>query len=509
MIKRQWWLLWAAVLVTGCGDGGIQSPDFTPVLQSISVAPATADVELGQTQQFTASGTFTTPPGSASATVVRPLSNVAWSVSDTQRATIDENGLATTLALGTVTVSAQKDGVEGQATLNIVTGDLVEVRVTANPETTDPLPLNGSREYIARGIYTNSPRDDNGDPIPGPINGPVSWTSSNTGVATVTPPTGAKTTVKAQSTGTTTISASSPNKAGTPVTGSVDVEVEQALINGVVAVVPADATVKVGNTQSFVANAEFSNGTTGQVSNDQLDWTSAAPATATVNVDGVATGVAVGSTVITATLKAGVPSNTANRSASADLEVTNPGTDCSRPLNGADGATVSSATSALCVLCNVDDESNVIDANPDNFAKINVPVGLLLADASIRVKAPPGDPIQAGERAGFILGRPAGTLNPLGPVATLELLSSLDVRTYLGGTLTGDTSGASNSLTLSLLGTTAIDGAPSYDDDQVLVSIATTKPYDAIELVFTSGIVSAFAETNVYSAVCGELAPAP
>src|SRR5688572_4668916 len=84
-----------ALGLVGCGDGGIQSPDFTSELVSITVTPATDDVNAGETVQFTAVGNYTTPPGSDTPTTEREVDGVDWSSSDPSIASIDANGLAT------------------------------------------------------------------------------------------------------------------------------------------------------------------------------------------------------------------------------------------------------------------------------------------------------------------------------------------------------------------------------------------------------------------------------
>lgn len=511
MIKRQWWLLFAAVLVAACGDGGVQSPDFTRELQSVTVTPAMPSVPLGATQQFEATGRFTTPPGSPTATVVEPLTDATWSSSNPGVVSIDSvSGLATTVSGGTATITASANGVEGGTVITVAAPELLEVRIRAVNGETGPLPLNGSRRYVAEGIYSNS-TVVGGQRVPGPIAGTVTWSTSNASIVSVDPINGSMTTATGEAIGTATITASSPNNAGTPLTDDVTISVVLAELNALLRVEPDSASVRIGNQQAFVAIGDFSGSTPdGAIANDQLDWTSSANAIATINAGGVATGVTPGDVTIRAQLKDSVPSNDPlQRSAEADLTVLQPGADCSVPLSATSGATVSQSLSALCVLCDVVDEGNIIDDVVDNFAKINVPVGLLLASASVRVTAPAGPAIPAGQSAGFIVGRPAGTLNPLGPIATAELLSSLTVRTLLDGVPANSSDAESNPLRLGLLGFAVIPGGLE-NQDQVLVSIETTQPYNQIELEYTSGLVSAFSETNVFSAVCGTLAaPAP
>lgn len=116
--------------------GGITSNtaslQVTPAaLVSIQVTPATASRYVGQTQQFTATGTYTdgtTPDMSGS---------VSWNSSDTAKATISTGGLATAVATGTTTITATSGAVVSNgATLTLTTpppflptGNLVTARM--------------------------------------------------------------------------------------------------------------------------------------------------------------------------------------------------------------------------------------------------------------------------------------------------------------------------------------------------------------------------------------------
>jgi uncharacterized protein YjdB len=62
---------------------------------------------------------------------------------------------------------------------------------------------------------------------------------------------------------------------------------------------PASAFLTPTTTQQFTATATFGNNTNGDVTS-QVTWTSSSPGVATINSSGLATGVALGSTTITA-----------------------------------------------------------------------------------------------------------------------------------------------------------------------------------------------------------------
>jgi len=88
-------VLFAALLLAGCGAGH-------PNLTTIAVSPTTANAALNQDVVFTANGTFTNN-SSRDLTVADGLS---WKTSNTAVATINDNGSATCIASGTVTVTA-------------------------------------------------------------------------------------------------------------------------------------------------------------------------------------------------------------------------------------------------------------------------------------------------------------------------------------------------------------------------------------------------------------------
>ncbi len=95
---------------------------LTPVLNSISVSPQNPSVNVDDTQQFTATGTY-------SDSSTKDITNdVSWSSSDTSVATISLSGLVTALSSGTSLISASLDGVSDGTTLS-VTADTLTMHV--------------------------------------------------------------------------------------------------------------------------------------------------------------------------------------------------------------------------------------------------------------------------------------------------------------------------------------------------------------------------------------------
>ncbi len=66
---------------------------------------------------------------------------------------------------------------------------------------------------------------------------------------------------------------------------------------------PANPTIAKGAHQTFVANVTFSDGTMSQEKESQTTWTSSDKAVATIDTSGVATGLSIGTTTITAKVR--------------------------------------------------------------------------------------------------------------------------------------------------------------------------------------------------------------
>lgn len=117
----------------------------------------------------------------------------------------------------------------------------------------------------------------------------ATWSSSNASVASVSAGL-----VKATGTGTTAISAALAGQ-----TASVGLTVTPTL--KAILVAPPAPSIALGATQQFTATANYSDGSSKDVSNT-VAWTSSTTSVATVSATGLAKALAVGSTSITATM---------------------------------------------------------------------------------------------------------------------------------------------------------------------------------------------------------------
>jgi hypothetical protein len=110
---------WMAVVVTcclwllvSCGSPSRTNAPAIPTLKSVTLSSASATVDFGSSQQFTAVGNYS--DGSS-----KPLSGVTWATSDARLATVNSTGFASAFNPGHVTVSATSGTITANATLTI------------------------------------------------------------------------------------------------------------------------------------------------------------------------------------------------------------------------------------------------------------------------------------------------------------------------------------------------------------------------------------------------------
>jgi hypothetical protein len=496
--------LWA-LLLAACGDGSIQSPDFTSALTGITAQDKATHSSAvtgaaGKTVQFEAIGKYTVPPGSEEDFSTGTVDDASWDSSDATVATIDGDGLATLVSPGTATITAKKSGFESQATLTVTEAEIVTLSIarandaTQTPVTADNLARGTQRAYVSVATLSN------GAKAIAPL---TTWATSNAAnveLAGQADPTATKilsAPSAATPNGISVITASTPGPGASTISANVTITVTGAELQGNLTVQLDPASpIPINSTTQATAYGQYSDGSTQALSNSNgsIAWSSSDETIATVNpTSGLVTTVAEGTTNIVAKLNAGFePQVTGTRTASTPLLVT--GTVCTSPLLAP--ATVTVTQSALCLLCSVDQPDNLVDASSANYAQANIGVGLLtLSSITVDVHGTQTFPGGPNTNAGFIVGHPAGTL------VSAELLAQVTVSTYLGSNPTGDTSSDSNPLTLDLLGTTLIG-----NNDQALISIASTKSFDSLRLTYNGGLLTALSGLQIYSA-CGTTAP--
>lgn len=171
----------------------------------------------------------------------------------------------------------------------------------------------------------------------------------------------------------------------------------------------------------------------------------------------------------------------------------------------APGAQVTTQASPLCVGCNVEQPNAIVDGNDETFARLSIPLGLLLlSQQSVIVSNPQGAGLTVGEPAGFLISRNSGLLS-------LELLSGVEVATVscdingqncLERERFGDDGGAP--LKLSLLGALGAEGVRLLSTPPLGIASADA---NGLRLDFSAGLLSAAAELNVHTACAVGLPP--
>jgi hypothetical protein len=100
-----------ALFATLSGPASLTVTNAT--LTSITVTPATATIALDDTEQFTATGTF------SDQSTEDLTDQVTWTSSEVSVATMKADGLASTAGTGKTTITATMKGVQGTATLTV------------------------------------------------------------------------------------------------------------------------------------------------------------------------------------------------------------------------------------------------------------------------------------------------------------------------------------------------------------------------------------------------------
>jgi len=271
-----------------------------PNLVSIAVAPATATVSAGNTQAFTATGTYD------NSTTLDITTQVTWSSSNIAVAQVSNaagtNGLATSLTRGTATITASMQGVQGTATLTVTAPTLVAITLTPASAT---IAVGATQAYTVRAVYANG--------TTGPLTG-ASWSSSSTGVATIAagggPGGGA--TATGVGAGTTTITVSYGTDGGVSLsdTATLTVTAPRTLID--IRLTPASATILVNGSQAYTVDGDYNDGTTTPIATGVTlttsDGTVAAVAGGGRGAPGgglLVNGVGAGTATVTATYSAG------------------------------------------------------------------------------------------------------------------------------------------------------------------------------------------------------------
>ncbi|MGB8541649.1 MAG: Ig-like domain-containing protein [Candidatus Acidiferrales bacterium] len=260
--------------VSGAISGSATLTVTAATLVSIAVTAPSLSTAKGTTAQFTATGTF-------SDNSTQNLTNsVTWSSQTTSVATIAADGLATAVGIGTSSIKATLGAVNGSATLTVTAATLVSIAVTpANPT----IGTTATEQFTATGTYTDNSTQN--------LTTTVTWSSSQTNIATISNTAGTNGLASAAANGTTTIQAMLGSVQGSTVLTISAISLQ------VIVVSPQNPSIAdSGATQDFTATGHYSDGSTQDLTSSAT-WTSSNSGAASVNAVGVATSATLASGV--------------------------------------------------------------------------------------------------------------------------------------------------------------------------------------------------------------------
>ncbi|WP_052729929.1 beta strand repeat-containing protein [Photobacterium halotolerans] len=241
---------------------------------SVTIAPETASIANGTTQQFTATAKF------SDGSILDVTDQVSWKSGDTSVATLSATGLAHALAEGSTVVTAHYQGV-----------DSAEIPLSVTPATVSTIAVSPGAASIANGTTQQFTATATfSDASTQEITHLVNWVSSDTSVASINP----SGLAQSLAMGTTQITASYQGQTSP----AVPLEVTAATVTSL-AITPSTATIANGLTQQFTATATFTDASTQDVT-DLVSWVSSDTSVATITADGLAQGVSEGSATISA-----------------------------------------------------------------------------------------------------------------------------------------------------------------------------------------------------------------
>jgi uncharacterized protein YjdB len=184
----------AALLLSSCN--GFFPPAGSIV--SLSLSPTGAWIQPQSTQQFTATATYgNNSTGDAT-------SQVTWTSSATNIATVNSSGLVTAVAVGTSTITAKSNNSSVSTTALVTVSTRVVRSISVSPSSQTLLLSTGqTQQYTATATFSDGSFQD--------VTNSAAWTSSNGSVATI----GNTGLAQPIGTGSTTISASLQGQVGT------------------------------------------------------------------------------------------------------------------------------------------------------------------------------------------------------------------------------------------------------------------------------------------------------
>ena len=255
-------------------------------LVSIAVTPPTPIIAKGLSPQFTATGTYTDN------STHNLTTQVTWSSSNTSVATVSNasgfDGLGTALGIGNATITAALGAVSGSTVVTVTAATLVSIGVTPASAI---LAKGTSTSFTATGVYTDNSTQN--------LTSSVTWTSSDTTIATISNAQGSNGLALALATGSVTVTASLSS-----VSGATSLTVTPATLVSI-SITPTGPSIPYAGSEQFIATGTYSDNST-QILTTSVTWASSMDSIASISnaasSNGLASGIAVGSSLISAGL---------------------------------------------------------------------------------------------------------------------------------------------------------------------------------------------------------------
>jgi uncharacterized protein YjdB len=243
-------------------------------LVSVAVTPANSSMAVGTTKQFTATGTF------SDSSTQDITTTVTWTSSTAAAATINAQGLASSVATGSTTIKATFGSVSGSTGLTVLTAHLVSITINpANPR----ISKGTSIRFTASGTFSDGSVAAN-------LSG-LSWKSNHPNLASIR----GSGIAHGKKGGSVTISATASG-----VTGTTTLTIGTGTLVSLI-VTPLNPTVAAGGLQQFTATGTFSDASTQDITLN-AHWSSSHASVATIanapSVGGQATCIAAGTATI-------------------------------------------------------------------------------------------------------------------------------------------------------------------------------------------------------------------
>jgi hypothetical protein len=259
---------------SGVISGSASLQVTAPTLLSILISLLAASAPLGVNQTLTATGVFSNGD-------TQDLAAAVWSSSDPTEVSIDSSGSAQTLATGTVNISATYGSVTGSTTFTVLPAALVSIALNpGNPS----IALGTAVQLAPVGTFTDGSTQ---------ALSTVLWNSDDPTVAYVA--VNGSGLVTGNAIGSANVSVTSGS-----ITGSTPITVTTAVISSI-GVTPGAVTIPAGTNQQFTATATLTDTSTQDVST-LATWTSSSGSVATISNSGLGSALAVGSSIMTATV---------------------------------------------------------------------------------------------------------------------------------------------------------------------------------------------------------------